>query len=118
MAWAAAGTYTQTTSEIIFFYDVSSGNADSYDFSGYGTARLRADAPGATDTHTFGAYYFRNRTLQPDDQLKYSGQLAYSRSEYVSSTFTTSSSSKYHTYAGWSWSGNEAGVPSGYSRKG
>ena len=111
----ASGVYTPGPTQVAFFYDRSSGNGDSNNFAGYGTARLCADAPGATSTYSFGANYRHNRTGIPDETLK-SALLKYSDAAYTSTTFSTSSGASYHTNADWTYAGDLPGEPSGYSR--
>lgn len=113
-AFAITGSVAQAR-QVVFYYGETSGNGDSKDFSGYGTAKLCADAPGATSNNNFGVQSLRNRTLQPDDVLK-DRLLAYSSARYLSASFSTSSSSKYHTYVNWSAVPSANDAANGYSR--
>lgn len=115
----AVGRCVPQSRQVVFYYDGGSGNCDSNDFSGYGTARLRSDAPGCCNpasNRSYTAYYYRNRTLQPDDILKYHTRY-YDASEALSTSFTTSSGSRYHTNVIWdAIEQNQAGDPNGFSR--
>lgn len=86
-----------------FYYGETAGSGDSQDFDGYGTAKMCARSEGYS-SQTYVAQYLRNRTLQPDDKLK-DVLLAYNAyvapNSYGSATFSTASSSRYHTTAIW-----------------
>jgi hypothetical protein len=118
VAWAS-GTCTPSSRQVAFYYNVSGGNCDSNDFMGYGSATLRADAPGCCNPQSqdyFNSYYLKNRTGLPDTVLKWL-DTKYNYSEKVTPSFSTSASSKYHTNALWGKiSPSQAGNPSGYSR--
>lgn len=111
----AAGTYTPQAKQVVFYYDISSGNGDSNDFNGYGSAALCADAPGASSPNTFGAAFVRNRTGLPDSTVS-SFDRAYSQAQYTGGSFSTSGSDRFHTNAGWSYAGALPGSPNGFSR--
>ena len=111
----AAGTYTAQAKQVVFFYDISSGNGDSNDFSGFGSAALCADAPGATSVNTYGASFIQNLTARPD-QVRLSFDSSYRSPQVIKGNTSTSSSNRFHTNAGWSYAGNQAGAPNGFSR--
>lgn len=111
----ASGTCTPQAKQVVFFYDISSGNGDSNNFSGYGSAALCADALGATSNNTFEASFVRNRTGLPDSTVQ-SFDRAYSQSQYTQGNFGTSSGDRFHTNAGWSYAGALPGSPNGFSR--
>lgn len=107
--------YVAQSRQVVFYYGETSGNGDSNNFAGYGTSKLCADAPGATSNNSFNVKYYRNRTLQRDDRLK-DRDLLYSQRQYLSAGFSTSSSSRYHTYVGWSAVPAANNAANGYSR--
>lgn len=113
-AFAVTGSVAQAR-QVVFYYGETSGNGDSQDFSGYGTAKLCADAPGATSNNSFNVKYYLNRSLQRDDILKDTDRL-YSQGQYLSAGFSTTSSSRYHTYVGWSAVPAASNGANGFSR--
>ncbi len=112
---AAFADYYAGNYQIVFYYDVSSGSADSQDFAGYGSASLCADVPSSNETFSFNAKYRRNLTAWPDDTIRDVSR-QYNWARWISSSFSTSSSNNYHTYAAWTYTGNKSGQPNGYSR--
>jgi hypothetical protein len=103
VAHADSGTCGHSAKEVTFYYNQGSGNCDSKDFSGYGTAKLKSDAPSCCSPASqsgYTAYYYKNRTLQPDDVQKYHSAL-YKNAAKTSAAFSTSSGSKYHTNVIW-----------------
>lgn len=113
-AFAITGSVAQSR-QVVFYYGETSGRGDSNDFSGYGTAKLCADAPGATSNNSFGVQYLRNITARPDVVLK-DRLLAYSSGKYVSQSFGTTSSSRYHTNVNWSAVPSANNGANGFSR--
>jgi|SRR5664279_6342835 len=113
-AFADTGTYIRYAKKVEFFFAESAGDASSYDFSGYGTAKLCADAP-TSSSRTFYVAYMWNRTLQPDDIMKEQFRV-YSDPRYVSASFSTQSDRKYHTDATWNYVPNVIAETHGYSK--
>lgn len=105
VAYAVTGS-TSNPRSVVFYFGETGGQGDSNNFAGYGQAKLCTDADNSGGGNYYRALYLRNRTLQPDDVLWNFQYVYFSDPPRASPSFSTVSSSQYHTTAGW------PGVPS------
>lgn len=114
-AWADAGQFVRQAYGVVFYYGVSSGNSDSYDFSGGPVFRVCQDAPGVSYSATAYSQLQWNRTLQPDDTVRevYSH---YYEPERCSAGYDSSSSNTYHVRVDWNHAPAAPDRNTGYGR--
>lgn len=115
-AYANAGTFTQQDYQIVFFYDVSAGNAYSFERAGRGSERLSVDAPGSTLPQTVTGELYRKSFWSQSRIVSVTAR--YSDPVRFSSSQSLSSSNTYATRAVWNFSGDQPGMPNGFSRRG
>ncbi len=89
---------------VIFYYGETSGSGDSNNFDGGSIMRMCAHSEGYS-SQSYIAEIRQNRTLQTDLVIR-SANVQYNAyvgsNYYQSSSYSTSSSNRYHAKSGWS----------------
>jgi hypothetical protein len=102
VAYADTGTFVRYSCHLVFYYGISSGNAESNNCGGSRTVKLCADAPGATSTNTFAAELWQNKTAAPDLRRSWTPQLQYRSAAHCQAPVSLANAS-HHVTVGWSY---------------